>query len=428
LLVRQKLFNNEWSCRPETAIFITPLLHYRLRWYAAATARLLLRRWQGLLLAVGLLASAGTTVFDNIAILNRPLLALLAPGHGFAWRFGYLLALQLAAVLWAAMQRAQIEGGGFMAFAGSLPFSPRQRRQVDLAVLVLADSPLLLMVAGSIAVTAAHRHAAPHVVPHVLLLIDVALLALVAQLAALERRPLGWAGALLACVVLAAGFRTGLALWLNALVVAAAWLALRRAPWPAWPLAGQRRRLPFADWPGRLLRLLAGRHAPALRVSLAILLRERRGEAIAKLMSTAAVFAGGFALMQLFDYDDRARIVALLAQGLIALTLSGVYRGLHMAHLASAGYTAALPAKPAWSRGFDLATVLGFGLPLLAVPAFAACVLAGLPPLRALTSIASYLALLAALRAPQLFHERHAVVLSTIVAGCWTVATIVYLN
>lgn len=412
----------------EISIVPTRLLRLRLHWYALSTARLLLRRWQGLALAVGLLASADAGVFENIAMLNRPLLGLLAPGHGFAWRFGYLLVLQLVAVLWAVMQRTQIEGGGFMAFAGSLPFSPRQRRQVDLAVLVLADSPLLLMVAGSITVTAAHRHAAPHVLPHLLLLIDVALLALMAQLAALERRPVGWAGVLLACVLLAAGFGAGFASWVNALIATAAWLALRRAPWPAWPPVGQRRRLPLAAWSGRLLRVLAGRHAPALQVSLAILLRERRGEAIAKLMSAAAVIAAALVLMQVFDYDDRSRIVALLAQGLIALTVSGMYRGLHMAHLASAGYTAALPVKPAWWRAFDLAVVLGFGLPLLAVPACAACILSGLPPLRALVGIASYLVLLAALRAPQLFRERHAVVLGTLVAGCWTVATIAYLN
>lgn len=400
------------------------LLRLRLHWYALSTARLLLRRWQGLALAIGLLASAGAGVFENIAILNHPLLALLAPGHGSAWRFGYLLVLQLAAVMWALMQRAQIEGGGFMAFAGSLPFSPRQRRQVDLAVLVLADSPLLLMVAGSIAVTAAHRHAAPQV----LLLIDVALLALVSQLAALERRPVGWAGVLLACLLLAAGFGTGLAPWANALTGAAAWLALRRAPWPAWPPAGQRRRRPPTAWPGRVLRMLAGRHAPALQVSLAVLLRERRSEAVAKALGSAAVIAAALALMAVFDYDERSRIAALLAQGMIALTVSGLFRGLHMAHLASAGYTAALPVKPAWWRAFDLAAVLGFGLPLLAVPAFAASFLAGLPPLRALIGTASHLVLLAALRAPQLFRERHAVVLSTLVAGCWTVATIAYLN
>jgi hypothetical protein len=408
----------------ETIIVPTRLLRLRLHWYARSTARLLLRRWQGLALAVGLLASADAGLFENIAILNRPLLGLLAPGHGFAWRFGYLLVLQLVAVLWALMQRAQIEGGGFMAFAGSLPFSPRQRRQVDLAVLVLADSPLLLMVAGSITVAGAGRHAAPHM----LLLIDVALMSLAAQLAALERRPVGWAGVVPACVLLAAGFGTGLALWVNALAGAAAWLALRRAPWPAWPLAGQRWRLPFAAWPRRLLRMLAGRHAPALQVSLAVLLRERRGEAVAKTLSAAAVIAGAFALMDVFDYDDRARIVALLAQGLIALTVSGMFRGLHMAHLASAGYTASLPIKPGWWRASDLAAVLGFGLPLLAVPAFAAWFLAALPPLRALAAVASYLVMLAFLRAPQLFRERHAVVLSTLLAGCWTVATIVYLN
>lgn len=409
---------------PEIAIFIAPLLHYRLRWYASATARLLLRRWQALMLAIGLLASADATVFENIAILNHPLLALLNPGHGAIWRFAYLLALQAVAVLWALMQRAQIEGGGFMAFVGSLPFSPRERRQVDLAVLLLADSPLLLMVAGSLSVSAAR----PHALAPVLLLCCVALLALVAQAAALERRPGGWAGVLLCCALLAASFGTGFAPAVDALASLAALLALGIAPWPAWPGAARRWRLPIAAWTNRLLRILAGRQAPALQVSLSILLHERRGEALAKALSAAAVIAAAFALMALFGYDGRAVGVALLAQGAIALTMSGMFRGLHMAHAASGGYTASLPLRSGWWRAFDLAAVLGFALPFLAVPAFAAWRLAGLAPAHALAALASYLVLLAALRAPQLFNERHAVVLSAMLAGGWTVATIACLN
>lgn len=408
---------------PETAILITPLLHYRLRWYASATARLLLRRWQALVLASGLLASADATVFENIAILNHPLLALLNPGHGAIWRFGYLLALQGVAVLWALMQREQIEGGGFMAFVGSLPFSPKERRQVDLAVLLLADSPLLLMVAGSLSVSAARPHAlAP------LLLCCVALLALVAQVAALERRRGGWAGVALGCALLAAGFGTGFAAAVDALAGLAALLALGIAPWPAWPAAARRRRLPLAAWTNRPLRILAGRQAPALQVSLAILLHERRGEALAKALSAAAVIAAALALMALFDYDGRALGVALLAQGAIALNMSGMFRALRMAHAASRGYTASLPLKAGWWRAFDLAAVLGFALPFLAVPALAAWHMAGLAPGHALAALASYLVLLAALRALQLFSERHAVVLSAILAGSWTVATIACLN
>jgi hypothetical protein len=97
----------------------------------------LLRRWQAILLATGVLASANASAFGNLDTFARPLLTLVAPGHGAAWRIGYLLGLLLLAAAWAAMQRDQIAGGPFMAFAGSLPFTPRQRRNADLAVLLL---------------------------------------------------------------------------------------------------------------------------------------------------------------------------------------------------------------------------------------------------------------------------------------------------
>lgn len=378
----------------------------------------MLRRWQGVALLLGLVSAAGTTAFDNLQTFTLPLRALLAPGHGPGWRFLYLLGLLAAAALWAWIQRAQIAGGPFMDFAASLPFAPRQRRRVDLAVLALADSPLLLLVAG--ALVAVSRHGIDPA--SVLTLVDVALLALVVQLAALERRFIGWAGVLAASLVLAAAIGTRFELAGAVLVGCAAWLSLRAVPWPRLP-ARRRIGLPAPSAPGPWLAAVAGRHAPALRLSFGILLRERRDEALAKAAGAAAIVAGAAFLMAAFDYDARGFAVALLAQGAVALQLSGLFRGLHMAHLAGSAWSGALPLPPRWWRPFDLAAVLGFGLPFLAVPGLLAW-LHGAPSLPALAATGSYALLLCFLRAPQLFNARHAVVLSLLLAGVWVAATI----
>jgi hypothetical protein len=405
---------------PETAI-ANPLLRHRLRWYAVSTARLLLRRWQALALLLGVLASANASVFNNADTFARPILLLLAPGHGPLWRCACLILLLAAAALWAHMQREQVQGGAFMVFAGSLPLDARQRRRADLAVLLLADSPLLLMVAAALASEAA-RGGGP---AHLLLLAALVPLALVAQVGALERRPLAIAGLAAACLLVAAGFGTRLAAVANLLAGTAALLALRRAPWPQAP-GPARLRWPLPAWPGRLLCALAGRHAPPLQASLSILLRERRDETLAKALGAAVLSAAAFALGAVFEHDRRAIVAAWLAQGLVALHLSGLFRGLQMAHRASAAYTGALPLPPSWWRRFDLAAVLGFGLPFLAAPALLAW-WDGAPAARALAGLVSYAALLGVLRAPQLASERHAVVLSAIVAGGWMAATIAYL-
>jgi hypothetical protein len=105
-----------------------------------STARLLLRRWQALVLLMGALASANASVFSNMDTFARPLLLVVAPGHGAGWRGACIALLMAAGALWAQMQRGQIGGGGFVAFTASLPFTPRQRRRVDLAALALADT------------------------------------------------------------------------------------------------------------------------------------------------------------------------------------------------------------------------------------------------------------------------------------------------
>lgn len=406
---------------PETPI-ANPLLRYRLRWYAVSTARLLLRRWQALALLVGVLASANASVFGNADTFARPILLLLAPGHGPAWRFAYLMFLLAAAALWAHMQRAQVGGGEFMAFAGSLPLDARWRRRADVAVLLLADSPLLLMVACAFVSEAARGGGlAP-----LLLLGALVPLALVVQLGVLAQRAAAGIAIVPACVLLALAFGTAPAPGANLLVWAAALLALRWAPWPRSAPMPAWLRLAAPSWPGRLLRAVAGRHARPLGVSFSILLRERRGDALAKALGACALFAAALGLGAVFEHDARAIVAAWLAQGVIALHLSGLFRGLQMAHQASAAYTGALPLPPRWWRRFDLAAVLVFGLPFLAAPAALAWI-DGATAVRAFAGLVSHAGLLCVLRAPQLASERHAVVLSTIVAGGWMAATIGYL-
>jgi hypothetical protein len=398
----------------ETAIR-SPLLRLRLRWYAVSTARLLLRRWQAVTLATGVLASANASAFGNLDTLARPLLTLLAPGHGAAWRTGYLLGLQALAAAWAAMQREPIAGGPFMAFAASLPFTPRERRRVDLAVLLLADSPLLLVAASAFGLAAGRGAPAAHAV----LLCDVVLLALVTQRAVLERRFGTWVAVALGALLAGAAFGTRLALAANVLVGVAAAGALVLAPRPrarrvTRPLHVRRGRPPA----------LGGRHGAALQISLAVLLRERRGELVAKGLTAAAIVAAAVGLVTLFDRDARSFPTILLAEACCALAFSGLFRGLDQAHRASIGFVGALPLAAKWWRPFDVAAVLGAALPFLAAPTAFAWTIGAAAPARLLVALASNAALLCALRAPQLISERHAVVLATVVAGCWTAATI----
>jgi hypothetical protein len=223
------------------------------------------------------------------------------------------------------------------------------------------------------------------------------------------------AGALLT----GACFGTRLDLAANLLVGAAATLALVLAPQP---------RAHRRAWRPRVRRAspltLGGRHGAALQVSLAILVRERRGEIVAKAFSAAAIVAAAIGLATLFDRDTRSFPTMLLAEGCVALTFSGLFRGLHLAHRASMGYAGSLPLPAGWWRPYDLVAVLAAALPFLAALAAYAWAIGAAAPAHVVAALASNAALLCALRAPQLISDRHAVVLATLVAGCWTAATI----
>ncbi|MHB0887651.1 hypothetical protein [Acidithiobacillus sp.] len=101
----------------------------RLRWYALATGRVLVRRWQVFVLA-GALVPGGMPVGRLLMGLGYPLLAALQVGHDVLWHWGRLVAIQGLALAWVMVQRRHIDGGAFMAYARSLPISTKLRRLV----------------------------------------------------------------------------------------------------------------------------------------------------------------------------------------------------------------------------------------------------------------------------------------------------------
>ena len=65
----------------------------RLRWYALATGRVLLRHWQVFVLA-GALVPGGMPVGKLLMDLSYPLLAALQIGHDVLWHWWRLVAIQ----------------------------------------------------------------------------------------------------------------------------------------------------------------------------------------------------------------------------------------------------------------------------------------------------------------------------------------------
>ena len=92
----------------------------RLRWYSAATARLLLRRWQMILLLAGTLVPIGGSL---LAVAAYPVLVLLETDHGIVWKLGAIGMWQGCWVLWALMQQDQLRGGQFADYLRALPIA-----------------------------------------------------------------------------------------------------------------------------------------------------------------------------------------------------------------------------------------------------------------------------------------------------------------
>jgi hypothetical protein len=402
----------------------TTFLPLRLRWYAASTGRLLLRRWQALLLALGVLAPV---LFTSVETLAYPLSLLSNPEHGLAWRFGYLLALCALAVLWALMQREQIGGGGFRRFATALPLPHRLTRLTDLLVLALADSPLwLLLMAALLAAGVAPAPGAASKLANLLLLFDFALFVLLAQLAALERRLIAWLAVAALGLVCVASIGRPWQLHACALAGAAALVLLAR-PLPRGGMriraAARRALAPFAA----IAAALGRRLHPALQISLGVLFRQQRAETIGKLLIGCCAVLGALIMMDAFDYDKRALFAEIIGDAVVALSFSGLYRGLQMAHDDAARFANALPLRRFWSVGFDMAAVTALGLPFFATLAGAMLVHEVAQARIVLGVLVSAVGLLVVLRQQQLYAERHAVVLTAMVGVSWCILTFLFL-
>ncbi|MEQ1619763.1 MAG: hypothetical protein ABL919_00055 [Methylococcales bacterium] len=304
------------------------LLRYRLHWYTIATARLLLRRWQAVLLVISLLQPlGGPGPLADIAVL--PFSVLLASEHGFWWRFIYIVMLQILWAVWAMMQREQIGGGAFMHYAQSLPLPLAVHRRTNLIVLLLADSPLLLMVTAT-GIFFGMREADSAVLSaDYLYLLAMTLLFLTAQLGALDRSYALWV--ILPADLLLAGALGSSAVQLKIVLLVALCFIGTAAVSGRIPVMPVKRYTALWYALGdRLSQVLLARLHPALQISVCMLFRQRYSEMLSKSISSALIIAAAIGLMDVWHYDGRALPFTHIALAGIALSVSGLYRGMHM--------------------------------------------------------------------------------------------------
>lgn len=389
----------------------------RIRWYARASARTLLRHWQWFLLA-GLLVP-GTPLIALPGALPPFLLGAVSPGHDILRHALMLAGIQCAALLWMLPQRRHLAGGRFAAYTATLPISPFVRRSVDLTLLLVADSPIAIMVfvgfcAGSRqAVDLAAVGAAWVLVSTILML----------QLAMVEKRPAMIpavaAADLLCAFALASG--DGMVRWL-------ALLAAVRLPLIAWLIpdksasprrAGTRRGPGFPDTSA----LLSPMPSPVFLVQRRAL-TARPFSTAARLAITIFVAVGADKLISVFRFDGRAVPTAIGSMAVAALVLSGLYRTLREAHTTMQCYMASLPMPPRfWPvRDTRLITMLGF-IPfvILLLPLISH----GLVPSPQLAVLAvAYAGLIALLGAVVTLGRQLSVLLAVLFAAGWTGAAI----
>ena len=396
------------------------LLALRLRWYSQATALLLLRRWQAIVLVAGTVAPVGGSL---LGVASYPVVVSLAEQHGMAWRLAAIGLWQGCWALWTLMQRDQVRGGPFADFTRALPLPARQTRYADLIVLLVSDTPLFIpFVAAAVALAAQHG-ASWETARGVLLIVFLIASQLSAQLAVLQERRRAFVSFVVADVVVAA------ALGLGGPAAAAA-LALPVAA-ALWALVVDLPMLPqrAGDLVHRavqpLLRLMGyalARLPPAGRLSLGILYRQHLASMLGKFFSCLLIAFASKGLMTVWNNDGRCLPMAFIAAGFIALSASGLYRHLQMAHDDALGYMGALPLARRWTLLADTAAVLSFGAPFVAALGATLWADAGVPSHLVAAYLASFVLLVVLLRGPQLFSNRHAVVTSAVLAVSWTFA------
>lgn len=393
------------------------MLSCRLRWYALATSRMLRRHWQALILSVLLLLPA-MPVFAQTQILGAPVLAALAPSHGMQWRFVWVHMLEAVGMLWVLAQRGAITGGAFATFLDSLPSSHGRRRAVDIAVVLVASTPLFLPVlAAAVALAFLPQKAANY-----LFVLDLLLITLGWQLTALSRSARNAVPLLAANVILVGALQTGdtirPALLLIPLLLAAFAIAQKPAASTSW-----------SGWPGALSRrvmVCVGANvvqnlSPVTRLQIGIVC-DRAAGVFARYLVMGSVTASTCFLLGLWSFDTRAVPLTLISQAVIALIAATTYRDLRSAHLRAGQFMRSLPIAAATQPRADMLTVAALALPFASVAPLLLTAHGVLPLWLAVALLCSGAPLLALLYFPQRYTPRQSVLLGTMLAAIWVAA------
>lgn len=119
------------------------LLGWRLRHYADATLKLLLRRWQSVLFVLLVVSPAATPLAAQIDAVGTPIRKIVEGGSP-AYALTAWLILSLLAIAWAAVQADALRGGAPWRYLRTLPRLSRFETGLDLTLLLIVDLPLLL--------------------------------------------------------------------------------------------------------------------------------------------------------------------------------------------------------------------------------------------------------------------------------------------
>lgn len=393
----------------------------RMRWYAAATGRVLVRHWQ-LFVIAGVFVPLGTPVGKLVMSLAMPLMMVLRAGGDTIWHFQRIVLIQGIALVWVMVQRRHILGGEFMAYAQTLPISLGERRWVNASMLWPANSLLLLPVAALFMVAPTGVFGPTSAAFLLASAGALAGLVLLAQLAVLERHP---------AAVPAIGLADGVLSWgLTRSADAAGWLALGACVVSGASFLGAPPGLFRALRQARMRCASAGREnrfrpffrflPPARRIQMQVLGLQHTGSTAVRMVMAMALVLGADVLMQVFAFDARALPTAILAMAAEALIISGLYRMLRSAHLPVQPYLRALPLPKRFWATQDTAFVVALGAVPLAVLLVPLGLHRGSAAMTLLALTLAYFALLALLRFPLVYGGRQAVLLGVILASTWS--------
>lgn len=391
------------------------MLSYRMRWYVLETSRLLRRYWQALLLSVMLLLPA-MPVLAQTQILGAPVLEAVAPSHGAQWQFAWVHMLEAIGVLWVLAQRTAIGGGAFGAFFRSLPIADSRRRAVDIAMVLLASTPLMLPVlAASVALAFL-----PQKLGNYLFVLDLTLITVGWQLTVLSRGIRNAAPLIVANVVLVGASQAGEPIRPALLLIPLVLAAFAIAHTPTAP--GPRRLLWLSVFVRRVTASMRGRIGfrlpPVAELQIGIV-RDHAAAAFGRYLTMGSVATSTCFLLKLWGYDARVVPLALISQAAIALIAAATYRDLRAAHLRAAHFMLSLPMASMTLARADMLTVAMLALPFAAIAPLLLATHGVLTVWTAGALLLSGAPLVVALYLPQRYALRQSVVLGAMLATTW---------